>query len=175
MISKHQICFLFWFRFCRRKHNKLHARCSEGLALYPISQSRACLSFSLFSRCLSPRHVYWLFFYTANRAAEVSRTHLGKESPNKTRLLSNMKARFKLTSPSPRGRSTIELLHEPFNRYSTRRFFATHTALTSSDALDESYLSLKPAQPRPPRFGGEGLRSLVLFRGLVRYIYCSLV
>lgn len=31
-------------------------------------------------------------------------------------------------------------------------------------------LSLKPAQPRPPMLGGEGLRSLVLFRGLnIRY------
>ena len=137
----------------------------------PISQSRACLSFSLLGPVTIQIGISFIPLY---RAAEVSRTHLGKESPNKTRLLSNMKARFKLTSPSPRGRSTIELLHEPFNRYLTRRSFATHTALTSSDALDESYLSLKPAQPRPPIFGGEGLRPLVLFRGLVRY-YCSLV
>ena len=134
MISKHQICFLFWFRFCRRKHNKLHAHCSEGLALYPNSQSRACLSFSLSGSVTIHVGISFIPLY---RAAGASRIHLGKESPNKTRLLSNMKVRFKLTSPSPRGRSTIELLHEPFNCYLTRRSFAMHTALTSSDALDE--------------------------------------
>ena len=32
---------------------------------------------------------FWHFFYTAYRAAGVSRIHLGKESPNKTALLSN--------------------------------------------------------------------------------------
>ena len=99
----------------------------------PYLAEPSLLELQSFRTC---HHPYWHFLYTVYVTAGASRIHLGKESPNKTRLLSNMKARFKLTSPSPRGRSTIELLHEPFNRYSTRRFFATHTALTSSDALD---------------------------------------
>ncbi len=34
---------------------------------------------------------FWRFFYTAYRAAGVSRIRFGKESPNKTFLLSNYK------------------------------------------------------------------------------------